>query len=880
MQAAALPATTPMMAQWHECKKNTYNSILLFRMGDFYEAFYEDAKTISKVLQLALTQRQGIPMAGVPFHSCESYIDKLIAHGFRVAIAEQIEDPKQAKGLVKRKVVRTVSPGTLISSSLLSSKSNNYFASICQIGHIFAIATLDMSTSEFYVIELDSHKDLVNELYRIKPSELLVSTKFAEKNAPFLEEWKLCRPCLVNVVEPWHFDHHHCSDILINHFKVPSLDGFGLKGMTAGINAAGAILTYIQQQLHLPVQGIKTITNRHMQGFMGVDRISAKNLELTESMQDQSRNDTLLHVLDYTHTPMGGRLLERWIKSPLYDLNLINERLNLVDILVKDPEKLAQFVEILSHIKDLERLIIKVNTHYASFRDALTLAYSLKQIPILKKLLNSISTIKSQKLTLDLIDLTSLSEIIISELVETPPLRFSDAPVFREHIHSELDELRSFNQNSKQWLQKYQENLRESLDIKTLKVSYNRIFGYYIEVSKMQASKMPDTFIRKQTLANSERFTSVELKEYEHKIMSAEEKIIEIEQKLWETLKEKIAAETLSVQTSAGAIAEIDCFVSLANCAIDNKYCRPKITEEDKLVICQGRHPVIEKKLLETQFVPNDIALDKTQRLLIITGPNMAGKSTYIRQVALITIMAHIGSFVPATAAEIGLVDKIFTRIGASDDLSRGQSTFMVEMTETANILNNATEKSLIILDEIGRGTSTYDGISIAWAIAEFLLKEPSKKAKTLFATHYWELTELAEIYPEAANFRVDIQESEGEVIFLHKIVPGDTDKSYGIHVAKLAGLPPQVLEAAKKVLAHLEKKCSIPKKAIKRKISSTHIQMSLFDSSSPPIDPTFLDNIANINIEEKTPLEAFDLLRKLKQQAKEIVNHLTLIDN
>lgn len=798
---------SPMMVQWHACKESAKDAILFFRMGDFYECFYEDARILARELELTLTKRQDIPMSGIPWHTSEAYVDKLVARGFRVAIAEQMEDPKKTKGLVRREVVRIVTPGTLINSHLLSEKSNNFIACLTHAGQVIGFSFLDVTTGEFYASEFTDEKELLNEIIRLRPAEFLTSAKGKEKYGALFEEVRKNYPFLVNTEEDWYFEHQTAYDFLVRHFQVRHLEGFGLSGMVAAINAAGALLHYLQETLCLPVQQIQELHPYSTSHFMTLDRATQRNLELTANLQNGSRKNTLLEVLDHTKTAMGGRLLQRLIKQPLLSKRDILLRQGAIQSFLEEESALYKLRELLGEIKDIERLMTKISTGYASPRDIAALHLSFVSIgPLIENLLPfSSEWIRTEAGKLD--PLPEMNQKIGSALVDDPPLRVGDGNIFRDGFHEELDELRMISRDSKAWIACYQTELREATGIKTLKVSFNKISGYYIEVSRGQASQMPETFVRRQTLTNAERYLSPALKEYENKVLTAEERIESIESELFHILKEEIVAYAPAVLQVAGAIAKLDSLSALAESARLNHYCCPTITEESCIYIEEGRHPVVEQVCSQEQFIPNDTHLNDTnERLLLITGPNMAGKSTYLRQVALIVIMTQIGSFVPAKSALIGIVDKVFTRIGAGDDLSRGQSTFMVEMTETANILHNATSRSLVILDEIGRGTSTYDGISIAWSVAEYLLTTEHKFAKTLFATHYWELTKLEEQIPGAVNYNIAVHESLGSISFLRKIVRGGTDKSYGIHVARLAGLPETVIQRSKEILDHLEK--------------------------------------------------------------------------
>lgn len=830
---------SPMMLQWQECKQSAKDSILFFRMGDFYEAFYEDAVLLSKEVDLTLTKRQGIPMSGIPFHTSDTYIDKLIAKGYRVAIAEQMEDPKKTKGLVRREVVRIVTPGTVMNSNSLSEKSNNFFASIIQTGQMYGLAFIDLTTGEFLVTEFETERELLNEVFRLRPAEFLTSEKFKTKHLSFFEEINQAYPFLVTTQPDWHYDHQVAYQYLIDHFKVYNLDGFGLLGMVAAINAAGPLLKYLEESLCLSIEHIEDVRHYSTSHYMNLDRMTLRNLELTHSLQDGSRKNTLIQVLDHTQTPMGGRLMHHWIKQPLLSIKEINKRQEAVQSIVKDLESLRLIREKLSEIKDIERLMMKVSAGYATPRDILALHLSFAPIGSLKSLLSSFTSTLLQEETHKIDPLPEMNHRIAQALVDEPPLRIGDGKIFRDGYHRELDELREISRDSKAWIARYQSQLREELGIK-LTVGFTRMFGYFIEVPRAQSHRMPETFIRRQTLVNAERFISPILKDYETKVLTAEERVESIESELFQQLREEIGQFNKTVLRIGQAIGRLDALISLAFVANENNYCCPMIEESHRLEIIEGRHPVIELACKRERFVPNDTVMnDHLDRLLLITGPNMAGKSTFLRQTALIVIMAQIGSFVPASNAVIGIIDKVFTRIGASDDLSRGQSTFMVEMSETANILNNVTPRSLVILDEIGRGTSTYDGISIAWSVAEYLLTTENKTAKTLFATHYWELTKLETNIPGAVNYHVVAHKEEDRITFLRKIVKGGTDKSYGIDVARLAGVPLAVINRSKEILEHLEeqsdkKNIFEPPKRKKTppKPKPTHeFQLSLFDS-------------------------------------------------
>ncbi|CCB87001.1 DNA mismatch repair protein MutS [Parachlamydia acanthamoebae] len=825
---------SPMMVQWQTCKEQAGSAILLFRMGDFYEAFYEDAALLAKEADLTLTRRQGIPMSGVPHHSSEAYIDKLVSKGYRVAIAEQVESAKETKGLVKREIVRVVTPGTVITSSLLAENTNNFFASIIQVGALYGLAFLDLTTSEFRVIEFEHEQELLNEVCRLNPAEFLTSQKFANKHPLFFEEIRKNNQVLVNTHDDWHFEHQVTYNFLIQHFKVHSLDGFGLKGMVPGVHAAGALLQYLQSELSLPIEHITDIQPYTTSQYLSLDRMTLRHLELIDPLNHGSRKNTLLGVLDHSNTPMGARLLRQWIKQPLLSIPEIHQRQEAVQAFYDTPSLMQRIGAVLEQVRDLERLMMRISSGYATPRDLVALRFSMEPLPEIKTLLLTLASqsalLATEAQRIDF--LPEMTRLIANALVDDPPVKITEGKIFRDGYHPELDELREISRDSKSWIARYQTQIRDETGLKSLKVGFNRMFGYYIEVSKGQAEKMPDSFQRRQTLVNAERFITPELKNYEAKVLNAEERISAIENELFQTLRQQIGQFSKQVLTTAQALARIDCLRSLGEAARTNQYIRPLVDDSAHLKIVDGRHPVIEAAHAGEKFIPNDTLLDGSDnRLLLITGPNMAGKSTYIRQVALITIMAQMGSFIPAKEAHVGLIDKVFTRIGASDDLSRGQSTFMVEMVETANILHNATSRSLVILDEIGRGTSTYDGISIAWSVAEHLLITEGKMAKTLFATHYWELTKLEEKIPGAVNYNVAVQENADNIIFLRKIIKGGTDKSYGIHVGRLAGLPPSVITRAKEILVHLEENAN---------------QKSVFEPSKPKRQPAKKKPISN----------------------------------
>jgi DNA mismatch repair protein MutS len=850
-----------MMAQWQSCKTQAKDALLLFRLGDFYEAFYDDAKLISKQLGLTLTQRQGVPMCGVPFHAHEQYVDKLIAKGYKIAIAEQTEDPKNAKGLVKREISRICSPGTIVNSQLLNEKKNNYIAAISQIGSMFGLAFLDLTTGDFRALELEQEAALIDELHRLRPAEFIASRKFKERHPHFFQELSFTFSFLLSEREEWQFDSSNALQTLLSHFQVSSLDGFGMKGLNAAITAAGSLLTYLKDDLSLRLNHITSIQNEALSQFMAIDRSTMRNLELTESLSDASSNNTLLDLIDHTATPMGARLIRQWLKHPLLNLSEIEARQSAVAEWIVHPDAVQRVHQMLDRVRDLERLIAKVVARYASPRDLWTLGHSLTVIPSIRQELQNLPSALIQSDLSYLHDVSAIAQEIGSSLNDTPPLRISDGDIFRSGVYPELDHLRGLSKDGVDWMARYQAELRERTGIKTLKVGYTKAFGYYIEVSRAKGEGIPEGFQRSQTLVNAERYVTEELKQYEHQVLTADERSKALEASLFEELRSKTARESDSILTIAKALARIDALLSLALAAREHRFNRPLVDESNLLEITNGRHPVLERAIGASHFIPNDTHLDTpSQQLILLTGPNMAGKSTYIRQVALIAILAQMGSFVPADSAHIGLIDRLFSRIGASDDLARGQSTFMVEMSETANILHNATSRSLIILDEIGRGTSTYDGISIAWAVAEFLLTTTGKRAKTLFATHYWELTRLETEHQGAINMHVAVQETGNGIVFLRKIIPGGTDRSYGIHVAKLAGMPFAVLKRSEEMLAKLEEvrqdQDTLPTK--KRKMDP---QLPLFES---PI----IEELRRINPNQLTPMQALQILSDLQARS------------
>ncbi|OGV35113.1 MAG: DNA mismatch repair protein MutS [Lentisphaerae bacterium GWF2_45_14] len=796
-----------MMKQYRQIKSEIpEDAILLFRLGDFYEMFFEDAKIASPILDVTFTHRAGVPMCGVPYHALDNYLPRLLEAGKKVAIAEQVEDPRLAKGIVKREISRIITPGTVVDSSVLSPQQNNFLVALSCGKDSFGLACLDISTADFRVTETSTAQELETELHRLKAKECLVPESVlkkweAEAAYPYPSGKILWTP-----VEDWIFSYDTASEALLRHFKVASLDGFGCRDMKRGVSAAGAVLHYASENLRRATGHLRKIVTYRSDDYMVLDQISQRNLELVEPISGKDRSNTLIGILDETVTPMGSRLLREWILRPLRKIESISKRLDAIESMTGDPILLAEIREIICMVRDMERIIARLNIGSANARDLRALALSFEAIPSVKSLLDNLDSPLINEIKENLHPLPELVSRINEAIVDEPPILLTDGGVIKEGFNKELDELRSAATEGKNWLAEIQAKEQERSGIKSLKIRFNKVFGYYIEISKSNLGNIPDDYIRKQTLVNAERFITPELKEIESKILGSEDKSKALEYEIFQELKNFSLEFTSRIQETASALGVVDVTISLAECARKYNYCRPHINEDDTINITAGRHPVLDAKMLGQRFVPNDTLLDGTEnQMMIITGPNMAGKSTYIRQTALLVLMAHMGSFIPAQSAIIGITDRIFTRVGAADDLSRGQSTFMVEMTETANILNHATDKSLVILDEIGRGTSTFDGLSIAWAVAEYIHDTPGSRARTLFATHYHELTELSMTRKGVKNYNVAVKEYGDQIIFLRQIVPGGTDKSYGIHVAKLAGLPDEVVKRAREVLENLE---------------------------------------------------------------------------
>lgn len=865
---------TPMMRQYLEIKSQVPDAILFFRLGDFYEMFLEDAVTASRVLDITLTSRNKgsadeVPLCGIPYHSCQPYINRLVENGFKVAICEQVEDPKQAKGIVRREIVRVVSPGLVIDTDTLQPKENNYLMALASGGSgRFGVALLDITTGEFRVTEVSSLEGVRSELASLQPREVLLVDD-SEGEALRRQLALVLADRMVNSVPDWAVEPDRASSLIREFFQSASLEPFGCAKLPGAIRAAGAILHCLGETQRGSLEHIRVLATYHVQDFMVLDDATRRNLELTATIHDGSRKGSLLGVLDRSVTAMGGRKLRQWINQPLVDVPRIVARQQAVVELVTESLLRDDLRADLNGVYDLERLAGKIAMAHANAKDLVALRVSLERLPPLLQRLESLHSPLLEELRSGLDPLQDLVTLIAEGIVDDPPFVLREGGLIRSGFHAELDELRGISREGKGWIAKLEQQEKERTGIATLKVRFNKVFGYYIEVSRGQLSRVPDEYERKQTLANAERYSVPALKEYEAKVLGAEDRMVELEYKLFQEIRQQVAQQGRRIQLTAGSLATLDVLLALADLAHARNYVCPEIDDSGDLLITEGRHPVIETLSLSERFVANDVELDtRENQLLIITGPNMAGKSTFMRQVALITLMAQMGSLVPARQARIGVVDRIFTRVGASDNLARGQSTFMVEMTETANILNHATPRSLIILDEIGRGTSTFDGVSIAWAVAEYLHDHAPVAAKTLFATHYHELTDLALTRGRVKNFNIAVKEWNEQIVFLRKIVRGGASHSYGIQVARLAGLPEAVIARAKEVLKNLEagefEGEGQPRLARSRKsvAAKPTPQLSLF----APGPDLLRARLEEIDVSVLTPLEALNLLDSLKK--------------
>ena len=866
---------SPMMKHYLQMKEEYSDCIVFYRLGDFYEMFFDDAKTASRELELTLTgkdcgQEERAPMCGIPFHAAESYIARLIEKGYKVAICEQLEDPKTAKGIVKRDVIRVVTPGTVIESNMLDEKKNNYIMSIYKKGIYFGLAVCDVTTGEFLSTKIEDNNNfalLLDEISKYNPAEIIVN-KMLFNCKEEIDEIKLRFKAYINCFDEEMFkkDAEHLIEsynfIDDSEKKIEDINERSLQ-----IPAINGLLDYLNQTQKIKLEHINIIKMYSTSKYMSLNITSRRNLELTEKMNNKGKKGTLLWVLDKTYTSMGGRLLRKWINEPLIDVIEINKRLNAVEELKDNLIFRGDITDCLKRIYDIERLVGKIAYGNTNARDMISLKNSLKQLPYLKNILGTSKSELLQNLYINLDELTDIHDLIEKAIVEDPPIAITEGGIIKLGYNEEVDELKNATTQGKNWLIELEAKEKEETGIKNLKVGFNKVFGYYFEVTKSYLNQVPDRYIRKQTLANCERYITEELNDLESKILGAEGKVVDLEYKLFIEIRSKIAVNIERLQKASSIVSILDVLTSFAIVAEDLNYIKPEVDEEGIIDIKGGRHPVIEKMLPEGSFIDNDTYLDdRTDRLSIITGPNMAGKSTYMRQVALITLMAQIGCFVPASSAKIGVVDKIFTRVGASDDLSMGQSTFMVEMMEVAEILREATEKSLVILDEIGRGTSTYDGLSIAWAVVEYIANKEKCGAKTLFATHYHELTELEAQIEGVKNYSIAVKEKGEDVIFLRKIVKGGTDESYGVHVAKLAGVPKEVTKRANEILRGLERKSILGKKNLEKenkKVATGQLDMYNYKLAE------LAHEIDKINLNELTPIDALNILVKMKDKIK-----------
>ena len=876
---------SPMMVEYKKTKEQYPDCILFYRLGDFYEMFFEDAVTVSRELSLTLTGKEcGLeeraPMCGVPYHAVESYLTKLVQKGYKVAIAEQMEDPKLAKGLVRREVIRVVTPGTLTSSQALDETKNNFLMGIVYLGDCFGIASCDITTGDFFVTEVQSERELLDELAHFTPSEIVCNQAFFMSGIDMDELKNRCQ-AYVSALDPRFFSDDGCRRILKEHYRVASLDGLGLGDCPTGVIAAGAVMQYMYETQKSDLSHITSITPYSTGQYMVLDVSTRRNLELLETLREKQKRGTLLWVLDKTRTAMGARLLRSFIEQPLIRKEAILERQNGVEELNLNYISREEIREYLNSIYDLERLIGRISYKTANARDLLSFKSSLDMLPYIRDLLGEFTSPVLAQICEDLDPLEDLRDLIASAIVDEPPLSVREGNMIREGFNGEADQLRNAKTEGKTWLAELEARERDKTGIKNLKIKFNKVFGYYFEVTNSFKDLVPEYFVRKQTLVNAERFTTPELKELEDVILGAEDKLVSLEYDLFCQVRDQVASQVVRIQKTAKAIASIDVFTSLSLVATRNNYVKPKINEKGVIQIKNGRHPVVELMLRDDLFVANDTCLDNGKnRISIITGPNMAGKSTYMRQTALIVLMAQIGSFVPADEANIGICDRIFTRVGASDDLASGQSTFMVEMTEVANILRNATKNSLLILDEIGRGTSTFDGLAIAWAVVEYICNTKVLGAKTLFATHYHELTELEGTLSGVNNYCIAVKEQGDDIVFLRKIVKGGADKSYGIQVAKLAGVPDPVIRRAKELVEEL---ASADITARAKEIAEMNAapgghkpvpkpddvelaQLTLFDTVR---EDDIIKEIGEMELGTMTPIDALNTLYRLQTRLK-----------
>ena len=875
---------SPMMAQYMETKKQYSDCILFYRLGDFYEMFFDDALTASKELEITLTGKEcGLeeraPMCGVPYHAVDSYLSRLVQKGYKVAIAEQMEDPKLAKGLVKREVIRVVTPGTITSAQALDETKNNYLMGIVYLADRMGVSVADITTGDFLVTEISTDRALFDEINKFSPAEVICNDAFSMSGIS-LEDLKDRYHFTVSTLDSRFFQDESCRKVLREHFKVGSLEGLGLGDYDCGVIAAGAVLQYLYETQKSTLDHLTTIVPYATGNYMILDSSTRRNLELLETMREKQKRGSLLWVLDKTRTAMGARLLRTWIEQPLISKEAILKRQNAIEELNLNYISREELGEYLNPVYDLERLIGRISYKTANPRDMLAFRNSIAMVPHIKRLLGEFTSDALKELAEDLDPLEDLNDLITRAIVEEPPITVREGGMIKDGYNEEADRLRHAKTEGKTWLAELEARERDSTGIKNLKVKYNKVFGYYFEVTNSFKDLVPEYFIRKQTLTNAERYTTDDLKNLEDVILGAEDKLFSLEYDLFCEVRDAIAAEVVRIQKTARAIAAIDVFASLSTVATRNNYVKPQINEKGTIQIKGGRHPVVEKMMRDDMFVANDTILDNSKnRISIITGPNMAGKSTYMRQTALIVLMAQIGSFVPADQANIGICDRIFTRVGASDDLASGQSTFMVEMTEVANILRNATRNSLLILDEIGRGTSTFDGLSIAWAVVEHISNTRLLGAKTLFATHYHELTELEGLMNGVTNYCIAVKEQGDDIVFLRKIVKGGADKSYGIQVAKLAGVPDSVINRAKELVEQLvdsdltartreiaEGIAPAGHKPVPKPDDVEMSQLTLFDTVR---EDDIIEELKNLELGNMTPIDALNTLYRMQMKLK-----------
>lgn len=877
---------SPMMQHYLNTKKEYADCILFYRLGDFYEMFFDDAIEVSKELELTLTgkdcgQPERAPMCGIPYHAAEGYINKLVSNGHKVAICEQVEDPKAAKGIVKREVIKVVTPGTNLNSQALDETKNNYLCSIYYQGDVIGFSVADFTTGDFFLTQLKTESELIDEINKFVPSEIITNEYFSMSgiDLTFINE-KL--GITMSELDNWYFDDDTCKAKLLNHFKLNSLDGLGVTDYPTGLIASGALLTYLYETQKSEMSHIITLSPYTTGKYMIIDSSSRRNLELVETLREKQKKGSLIWVLDKTKTAMGARMLRMFVEQPLINKDEITARQDMIEELNSKTIDREELREYLNPVYDLERLMTRISCKTANPRDLIAFKNSLEMLPHIKNIIKNFESLSFRDCYDKLDDLQDIYNLISASIEDEPPITVRDGGIIKNGFSKEADELRDAKTKGKEWLAQLEERERENTGIKNLKVKYNKVFGYYLEVTNSFKSLVPKEWTRKQTLTNAERYTTDELKHLEDVILGAEDKLNTLEYDLFCQVRDEISNQVIRIQATAKAVAMIDVFTSLSLVSQQNNYVRPKINEKGVIDIKNGRHPVVEKMINNDMFVANDTYLDNAaNRVSIITGPNMAGKSTYMRQTALIVLMAQIGSFVPASSANIGIVDRIFTRVGASDDLASGQSTFMVEMTEVANILRNATVKSLIILDEIGRGTSTFDGLSIAWAVVEHIANTKLLGAKTLFATHYHELTELEGSLNGVNNYCIAVKENGDDIVFLRKIVKGGADKSYGIQVAKLAGVPDAVIERAKELVAELtdadisQKARDIAQYSKKieklgdsyKKVDELEVrQMSLFDTVN---NDDIIEEIKQMDISNMTPIDALNVLYKLQGRVK-----------